>query len=67
MIIDSALKTYYNSDIAIMIQAIQRNITVRFSFFLLFMFLGRAVAYTGGALQTLGWFSHKVDKCLDIK
>ena len=65
MIIDSALKTYYNSDLAIMIQAIQRNITVRFSFFLLFMFLGRAVAYTGGAL--LGWFSHKVDKCLDVK
>ncbi|KAL5579336.1 hypothetical protein UlMin_011778 [Ulmus minor] len=27
MIIDSALKTYYNSDLAIMIQAIQKNIT----------------------------------------
>ncbi|RVX08550.1 Endonuclease 4 [Vitis vinifera] len=32
MIIDSALKTYYNSDIAIMIQAIQRNITGDWSF-----------------------------------
>lgn len=32
MIIDSALKTYYDSDIAVMIQSIQRNITVCFSF-----------------------------------
>ncbi|WJZ96321.1 hypothetical protein VitviT2T_015016 [Vitis vinifera] len=32
MIIDSALKTYYNSDLAIMIQAIQRNITGDWSF-----------------------------------
>lgn len=30
MIIDSALKTYYDSDIAVMIQSIQRNITVCF-------------------------------------
>lgn len=32
MIIDSALKTFYGSDISIMIQAIQRNITVSFFF-----------------------------------
>lgn len=35
MIIDSALKTFYNSDLATMILAIQRNITVWFSFFLI--------------------------------
>ena len=34
MIIDSALKTFYGSDLEIMIKAIQTNITVCFSFFL---------------------------------
>ncbi|KAJ0082834.1 hypothetical protein Patl1_10855 [Pistacia atlantica] len=36
MIIESALKTFYGSDIAVMIKAIQRNFTVCFSFFLLY-------------------------------
>lgn len=32
MIIDTSLKTFYDSDLAIMIEAIQRNITVFFIF-----------------------------------
>jgi hypothetical protein len=32
MIIESALKTFYSSDLATMIRAIQNNITVYFSF-----------------------------------
>lgn len=37
MIIESALKTFYGSDISIMIQTIQRNITV--IVYLIFLFI----------------------------
>jgi len=39
MIIQSALKTFYDSDLSIMIQAIQRNITVSFIFLIFLMHL----------------------------
>ena len=39
MIIQSALKTFYDSDLSIMIQAIQRNLTVSFIFLILLMYL----------------------------